>query len=356
MWSPVWASVVEVLQGGYCSLNNLVIFSMRCHCTDEILIMMACCTRLRYLDVMSSVKVTDSCVSSVLHLDNLKVVNMNCTSLTSVGYTRLLAGLPHLGKLVWLDVNGKALGSMTTTPLSLLSYEANRVAFDHLTTMVRTCPYLSQISLHRVEADLSVLGALKHLKDIKIAHCSAVSSNLKGLLEAVGYNITSLELLMMKDVDLLMIGSLCINLEKMGLVCNFKASEQPYLTARTPLFKKLEDLRFESKYCECLFFNCTNIRKLEIFNCQNFNDHVMAALLTKNPLKQLEVLSVAHCGLLTINSVDLLLQSCDNLRVLKGLDSWGGVTKSQVMELCAEMRQRNMDIEILWKKPPQISW
>jgi hypothetical protein len=305
---------------------------------------------------MSSVEVTDLCVGSVLHLNNLKVANMNSTSLTAVGYTRLLVGLPHLGKLVWFDLNGKALGSVTTTPLSLLSYEASRVSSDQLTVVVRACPYLSQISLHWVEADLSVLSALKHLKDIKIAHCSAVNSNLKGFLEVVGYNITSLELHEMRDVDLLMIGSLCINLEKMGLVCDFKASEESYLTMRAPLFKELEDLRFGSEYSECLFFNCTNIRKLEISKCQNFDDHVMAALLTRNPLKQLEVLSVGHSGLLSINSVYLLLQSCDNLRVLEGLDSWGGVTKSQVMELCAEMRHKNMDIEILWKKPLQISW
>jgi hypothetical protein len=355
-WSPVWATVVEVLQGGYCSLNNLVSFSMRCHCTDKILILMACCTRLQYLDVMSSVEVTDLCVGSVLRLNNLKVVNVSSTSLTAVGYTRLLNGLPHLGKLVWFDLDGKALGSMTTTPLSLLSYEASRVSFDQLTIMVLTCPYLTQISLHWVEADLSVLGALKHLKEIKIAHCSAVNSNLKGFLEVVGYNIISLELHEMKDVDLLMIGSLCINLKRLGLVCDFKASEESYLTMKTPLFKELEDLRFGSEYSECLFFNCTNIRKLEISKCQNFNDHVMAQLLTKNPLKQLEALSVGHSGLLSINTVHLLLESCDNLRLLEGLDSWGGVTKSQVMELCAEMREKNMDIEILWKKPLQISW
>ncbi|PNF39253.1 hypothetical protein B7P43_G16958 [Cryptotermes secundus] len=355
-WSPVWATVVEVLQGGYCSLSNLVSFSMRCHCTDKILILMVSCTRLQYLDVMSSVEVTDLCVSSLLHLNNLKVMNMCSTSLTAVGYTRLLNGLPHLGKLVWFDLNSKALGSMKTSPLSLLSYEASRVSLNQLIIIVRMCPYLIQISLHWVEADLSVLGELKQLKEIKIAHCSAVNSNLKGLLEVVGYNIASLELHEMKDVDLLMIGALCINLKRMGLMCDFKASEESFLAIKEPLFKELEDLRFGSEYSECLFFSCINIRKLEVSKCQNFNDHVVAALLTRNPLKQLEVLSVGHSGLLSMNTVHLLLESCDNLRVLEGLESWGGVTKSQVMELCADMKRKNMDIEILWKKPLQISW
>jgi hypothetical protein len=281
---------------------------------------------------------------------------MSSTSLTAIGYTRLLNGLPHLGKLVWFDLNGKALGTMVTTPLSLLSYEASRVSSDQLTIVVRTCPCLTQISLHWVEADLSALVALKHLREIKIAHCSAVNTNLKGFLEVVGYNITSLELHEMKDVDLLMIGALCINLKRMGLVCEFKASEEPYLTVKTAMFKELQDLRFGSEYSEYLFFNCTNIRKLEISKCQNFSDHVVAALLTRNPLKRLEVLSVGHSGLLSINTVYLLLESCDNLRVLEGLESWGGITKSQVTELCAEMRTKNMDIEVLWKKPLQISW
>jgi hypothetical protein len=230
------------------------------------------------------------------------------------------------------------------------------VSLDQLIIMVRMCPYLTQISLRWVAADLSVLGALKHLREIKIAHCSAVNSNFKGLLEVVGYNIMSLELHEMKDVDLLMIGVLCMNLKRMSLVCDFKASEEQFLAMKTPLFKELEDLRFGSEYSECLFFNCTNIRKLEVSKCQDFSDNVVAALLTRNPLKQLEVLSIGHSGLLSINTVRLLLESCDNLRVLEGLDSWGGVTKSQVMELCAEMKRKNMDIEILWKKPLQISW
>lgn len=355
-WSPVWATVVEMLENGHCSLNILVSFSMRCHCTDKILQVLALSTRLQYLDVMSSVEVTDMCVSSVLQLNNLKVVNMCSTSLTAQGYTRLLIGLPHLSKLVWFDLNGQALGSTKISPLSLQSYEASRVSIDHLTILVHICPYLTQISLPWVEVDLSLLGELKHLREIKLAHCSAVNSNLKGLLEIIGYNIISLELHEMRDVDLLMIGVLCVNIERMSLVCDLQSAEESFLGIKAPLFKELKDLRFGSEYSESLFFNCTNIRKLDISRCQNFSDNVVATLLTKNPLKQLEVLSVVHSGHLSIKTVHLLLESCDNLRVLEGLDSWGGVTKSQVMELCMEMKKKNMDIEILWKKPLHISW
>lgn len=355
-WSPVWTTVVEMLENGHCLLNNLVSFSMRCHCTDKILQVLAHSTRLQYLDVMFSVDVTDTCVSSLLQLNNLKVVNMCSTSLSAQGYTELLIGLPHLSKLVWFDLNCHALGNMKMSPLSLHSYEASRVSIDHLIILVHICPYLTQVSLHWVEADLSVLGALKHLQEVKLAQCSAVNSNLKGLLEIIGYNIISLELHELRDVDLLMIGALCVNLKKMSLVCDLQSVEESFLGIKTPLFKELKDLKFGSEYSECLFFNCTNIRKLEISRCQNFNDNVVATLLTKNPLKQLQVLSIAHSGQLSMKTVHLLLESCDNLRVLEGLDSWGGVSKLQVMELCMEMKRKNMDIEILWKKPLHISW
>lgn len=355
-WSPVWATVVEMLENGHCSFNNLVSFSLRCHCTDKILQLLAHSTRLQHLDVMSSVDVTDMCVSSVLQLTNLKVVNMYSTSITAQGYSKLLIGLPHLSKLVWFDFNGQALGNMKISPFSLHSYEASRVSIDHLIIMVRICPYLTQVNFPWVEADLSVLGALKHLQEIKLAHCSAVNCNLKGLLEVIGYNIISLELHEMTDVDLLMIGVLCVNLKKMSLVCDLQSAEESFLGIKTPLFKELKDLRFGSVYSECLFFNCTSIRKLEISRCQNFSDNVVATLLTKNPLKQLQVLSVVYSGQLSIKTAHLLLESCDNLRVLEGLNSWGGVTKSQVTELCMEMKRKNMDIEILWKKPLHISW
>ena len=355
-WSPLWTTVVERLENGCCSLINLVSFSMRCHCTDKILQVMAYCTRLKYLDVMSSVEVTDICVTSVLQMKNLKVINMWSTSLTADGYTELLIGLPHLSKLAWFDLNGQALASMKTSPLSLQNYEASRVSEDQLFIMVQMCPNLTQVSFHKVEADLSVLGALKHLREIKITHCNAVNSNLKGLLVIAGCNITSLELHELEDVDLLMIGVLCANLKRMCLICEFQSSDSSFLGIKAPLFKELEDLRFGSKYSESLFFNCTNIRKLEISRCDNLNDDVFAELLRRNPLKQLQILSICHSGQLSMNTVYLLLDSCNKLRVLEGLDSWGGITKSQVMELCTEMKRKNMDIEILWKRPLTISW
>jgi hypothetical protein len=289
-------------------------------------------------------------------MKNLKVINVWSTSLTADGYTKLLIGLPHLSKLAWFDLNSQVLARMKTSPLSLQNYEASRVSADQLIIMVQMCPHLTQVSFHKVEADLSVLGTLKHLREIKITQCNAVNSNLKGLLAIVGYNITSLELHEMGDVDLLMIGVLCINLKRMGLICEFQSSDSSFFGIKAPLFKELEDLRFGSKYSECLFFNCTNIRKLEISRCDNLNDDVFAELLRRNPLKQLQLLSICHSGRLSMNTVYLLLNSCDKLRMLEGLDSWGDITKSQVMELCTEMKRQNMDIEILWKKPLIISW
>ncbi|XP_069668909.1 uncharacterized protein [Periplaneta americana] len=357
-WSPVWTTVVEMLESGCCSFRDLISFSMRCHCTDKILQVVAYSSKLQYLDVMSSVEVTDLSVKSLLHLRKLKIVNMASTWLTAEGYIQLLVGLPQLDKLVWFDLNGQALGDVrTSSPLSLHSYEASRVSIDQLNIMVHKCPFLTQVNFHWVQADLSVLGSLKCIRDIKLAHSNAVNSNLRGLLEIIGYNITSLELQEVVDVDLLMIGVLCMNLKKLSLVCSFQASDHTLLGVNTtPLFRQLEELRYGSQYSECLFFNCINIRRLEVIKCLNFNDQVVATLLSKNPLRELQVLSVGHCGNLSCSTVLLLLDSCINLRVLEGLDRWGGVTKSQVMELESEMKRKNLDLEIIWKKPLHINW
>lgn len=329
---------------------------MRCHCTDKILQVLANSTNLQHLDVMSSVEVTDGCVGSLIKLKNLKVVNMVSTALTADGYSRLLTEMPHLSKLMWFDLNGQALRNVTTSPLRLHSYEASRMVNNQLNITVLKCPYLIQISLHWVETDLSVLTELKHLQDIKLANCNALNINLRGLLEVRGYNIMSLELHEVTEVDLLMIGIFCTNLRKMNLVCEFQPHGEYFIGMNIPLFKHLEELMFRSQYSECLFFNCRNIKKLEITKCNDFGDNALEILLGKNPLKKLEVLKVVNCGLLSLNSLHLLLESCENLRILEGLDSWGGVTKLQVAELCSEMKKKNLNIEILWKKPLQIKW
>ncbi|KAJ9578616.1 hypothetical protein L9F63_005106 [Diploptera punctata] len=353
-WSPVWAEVVAMLESDRCSMRHLTSFSMRCHCTDKVLQVLASSAKLQHLDIMSSVEVTDECVSYLIKLNKLKVVNMVSTSLTANGYSRLLNKMPQLSKLMWFDLNGQALSSVTTSPLGLQSYEASRVVINQLNILVQKCPYIIQISLHWVQADLSVLTELNYLQDIKLANCSALNSNLRGLLEVRGYNIKSLELHEVTEVNLLMIGILCTNLRKMNLVCDFVLHGG--YSIGIPLFQHLEELMFAAQYSECLFFNCTNIKKLEISKCNNFSDNVVITLLGKNPLKQLEVLKVMNCGFLSLNSLHLLLESCDKLKVLEGLDSWGGITKLQVAELCLEIKKRNLNIEIFWKKPLQINW
>lgn len=45
------------------------------------------CTRLQYLNVISSVEMIDICVTSVLQIKNLKVINMCNVSPTADGYT-----------------------------------------------------------------------------------------------------------------------------------------------------------------------------------------------------------------------------------------------------------------------------
>ena len=356
-WSPVWATVVSMLESDSCRMKNLVSFSMRCHCTDKVLQVLGNSVQLQHLDVMSSIEVTDGCVGSLIKLKKLKVINMVSTSLSADGYSRLLTDIPQLSKLMWFDSSGQALKNVSTTPLGLHSYEASHVTVTQLNILVHKCPYLTQISLHWVQTDLSVLKELVYLRDIKLANCSALNSNLRQLLQVRGYNITSLELHEVTEVDLVMIGIFCTNLRKMNLVCNFQQHAEQYCIGMDiPLFKHLEELMYGSLYSEYLFFNCINIKKMELSKCTNFTDNTVMTLLGKNPLKQLEVLTIINCGFISLNSVHMLLDSCDNLRVLEGLDTWGGVNKLQFAELCLEMKKKNLNIEILWKKPLHIKW
>jgi hypothetical protein len=96
---------------------------------------------------MSSVEVKDMCVTSVLQMKNLKVINVWKTSPTADGYTKLLIGLPYLSKLSWFDLNCDQIASTKTSLLRLQNYEASRVSVDQLIIMVQMCPYLTQVSV-----------------------------------------------------------------------------------------------------------------------------------------------------------------------------------------------------------------
>ncbi|PSN50045.1 hypothetical protein C0J52_04205 [Blattella germanica] len=355
-WSPVWATVVTMLEKDRCLTGNLVSFSMRCHCTDKIVEVLGNSTTLRHLDIMSSVDVTDASVDSLLKLNNLRILNVASTAISADGYIVLLEGLPHLGKLLWFDLGGQALGKVDRRPLRLHSYEASRVTIGQIDDLVRTCPYLTRVSFHWLQADLAVLGALKHLRDVKLANCSARNCNLQGLLETIGHNILLLELHEVTSVDLLMIGALCPNVRKLNLFCELEPPAAEFVVSQVQPFQEVEELVFGSAYSECLFHNCTNLKKLEISKCRDFNDGVLATLLLKNPLKHLEVLSAVNCGRLSLAALHMLLASCDNLTRIEGLESWGGVNKLQVADICAELERKNLNISILWKKPIEINW
>jgi hypothetical protein len=75
-------------------------------------------------------------------------------------------------------------------------------------------------------------------------------------------------------------------------------------------------------------------------------DVTMAKVLSKNPMKHLEELKILHSDNLSMKTVHLLMNHCDNLRVLSELESWQGITEEELREFRKELKQKNLDLDI----------
>ena len=71
----------------------------------------------------------------------------------------------------------------------------------------------------------------------------------------------------------------------------------------------------------------------------------MEHLLSLSSFEHLRELEISNGRRLTVNTVNLIVQSCPQLRRLARLSKWGGVTKEQISTITKEARARNFDLK-----------
>lgn len=357
------SGIEKTIIHGVSAMPNLTSFTLCFDCTDSIVTAVGQnCPKLQKLDVTASRSVTDRCLTILQKCWQLREVQLFRTSVSVIGYAELLLEHSNLEDIGRCDEFGYILEHIRITsnykkPLNLKTFESRDVTTEHLHLLVEMCPNLKKVSIMHGETinDLLILSALNNLTDLKLLCCDFFTDRVKELLEIKGSKIISLHLEHVNEIDLnalVYISQYCPVLKNLVLYnCEFVEHAVNFSNKLfVPPFKYLERIKCIAdcaySHLEFLLSHCINIKFIQLGSSTGIGDETMARVLSKNPMNKLEELKLLYSSDLSMKTVRLLMQNCDNLRRLSELESWQGISITELDIFQNELRINNIDLDI----------
>ncbi|XP_063932054.1 uncharacterized protein LOC135144045 isoform X1 [Zophobas morio] len=332
-------------------------------CTDQVIQVIGDnCPLMQCLDVTSSRSVTDRSIPSFLKCTQLKELQLHRTSVTPVGLAQILRGLAKLQDIGRCDDVGGVVKALHQSggsgPFFLRRIHARGLSQENLRLLVDLFPKVEFINLFNDEqvTDLTILTSLDCLKELKLLSCAFYGDYLKQLLEVRGSNITSLHLEHAEEIDLNVlvdVSQFCPRLKSLVLYnCDFmdgmsinygsKLKVQPFQSLEK-LFWMVDCAR---SHLEFILSHAVNIRNIHLGSSTGITHSSITNILTVNPMKHLEELRILYSSDMSMRTVELLLASCTNLRVLSELESWQGISMEELKIFKEHIFSNNFDLDI----------
>lgn len=350
---------------GISSMRNLHSLCLCFDCTDHIIhIISDTCLNLHTLDITSSRSVTDRSVPSLLRCLHLRELLLLRTSISAQGLAQILVGLPELRDIGRCDDFGQVLEfiqELGGCQLDIRRIHMKDLSTENLRLLVEMCPRIENVSLFRDEhfSDLTVLTHLENLSDLKLLSCDFYTNCMKQLLEIRGFNLTSLHLEHVEEIDgraLIYVSKSCPFLRSLILYnCDFQdENSSSYVGfscySKNKPFQHLERLFWVVDcalvHLEFILANATNIKSIHLGSSTGITHVSMENTLKVNPMRCLEELRILYSSDLSIVTVQLLLESCPVLKVMSELESWAGITWEELAIFREYISSNNFDLDI----------
>lgn len=357
------SDIEKLIINGVFVMPNLISFTLCFDCTDNIILALAQhCRKLQKIDVTASRSVTDRSVVSLLMCEHLREIKLFRTSMSIVGYADLFSEHLRIEDIGRCDQFGYVLEVLheregnSENVLHIKSFESRNFHLEHLDLLVDMCPYITSLCLLRDEGidQLTALSALQNLRELKLLSCNFYTHGVRTLLEIKGSSIISLHLEHVDEIDLnalVEISQYCSNIKNLVFYnCELFEHVSNYPRKLTVLpFRSLERVKCVADcvnaHLEFLLSNCTNIRFIQLGSSTGISDLTMAKILSQNPMSKLEELKIAYGHDLSMNTVQLLIHNCDNLRRLSELENWQGISPTELCTFREDLKESNTDLD-----------
>ncbi|XP_054014083.1 uncharacterized protein LOC128895482 [Hylaeus anthracinus] len=358
------SDIEKIIANGVSAMPNLVCFILCFDCTDNIILALARnCKKLQKLDVTASRSVTERSVGPLLSCKHLRHIKLCRTSMTISGYANLFLEHLKIEDIGRCDEFGYVLEHIHQKDIGVKSsfhirtFESRNFSMEHLYLLIDMCPYITSLCLLRDEriGDLTILATLDYLKELKLLSCDFYTHGIKTLLEIKGCAIISLHLEHVEEIDLnalILISQYCPDIRDLVFYnCEFleHAALHPRKLAVRP-FQCLERIKCVAEcanmHLEFLLSHCINIKFIQLGSSTGIGDDTMRRILLQNPMSKLEELKILYSHDLSMKTVQLLMQNCDNLRRLSELESWQGISPTELNIFREDLKTTNTNLDI----------
>jgi len=325
-------------------------------------------------------------VKQVLHpiCSSLRHVDITDTSITNVGLQQLcrkMASLTSLGEYSISDSFLRALcvvSSLRMDKFPLVSLHSRKVSYTGMYNLVHvfsnirclTCwepmfdiadlaylPHLKQITLIRIRYSDNMLSSIIHYFE----NCKGAKNLEKVCLEFIVHE-QAFPVVYVPEFDVSKIFHNCDKLKVFTI--EFKDSLQatpsvgyssynlPREISR-PCFQSLSHVQFgqmvQNSVISVVLQNCPQLVNFHANNCPSLHDLDLAAALpiqhasTRLRLQCFYVYEAPH---LTIESFNIILEACPNLKQFGNLSRWA-VNCEGIQQIVRTIRNNNLEVEIL---------
>lgn len=161
-----------------------------------------------------------------------------------------------------------------------------------------------------------------------------------------------LDLIHVEDIDVdvtLLLAKFCRHLKTLSFRnCYLIGGHRAPVILDNQGFPEMESLTVHS-HCDHTFLRTLLLLapSLRFLNCgisAQLSDQLFMDLVGYPVLKSLQVFHVAHCELVTLTGIQILLKNCPNLRALQDIDAFHGLAKFEKAALRHWVKVQNFDI------------
>ncbi|XP_021917048.1 uncharacterized protein LOC110828546 isoform X2 [Zootermopsis nevadensis] len=335
-------------------LKKLMIFEYICHCSDQVVKQLGLhCHNLSRIRIAYSEGVTDLSVPYLQKLTKLSYVNISETSISTQLYQVLLTDLSGIRNIDVAENHIHILDDLVTENLKKITHYSGLI--KTVTILTEKCPNVTSVRLIRVNLDLSNLTVLTRLVKLKIEHSDYEMCNLQAVFNGVGYRLDKLILINVENVNICDIIMKCSNVKNLITEsCIYvPVPENKVFHPATPHFGSVTNLRIYHNPSDVTMYNkhlryYANLTNFYCAGIKILSDDIFIEAVQLGGLRNLEILHVSELNdrQLTRRTIDILLHSCANLKILGYLETWN-VSEDDISFLEDRIINENLDLKIL---------
>jgi hypothetical protein len=264
----------------------------------------------------------------------------------------LLSELPKITDIRFWKPEIEVLNHITVETLATISHVRGYV--KDIDMLTQKCPNITHLEVYNIPGDLSSLTVLTSLHSLEIAKGHYGLSNLNAVLTGIGHRLTSLTLILIVNVNLQEIVTLCPRLQILVLrKCRFLPLNADIpVHPQLPHFRSVINLNIEKISGDEIAYTYLryymSLKNIILCGINIFTVDAMRDTLRRGTFTYLENFYIQETGhgALTIEAVDLLIEHCSYLKKLAYLGSCPLLNPDLIIQLKNRILLRNLDLEI----------